>query len=237
MAKVVLVYPPMVFAKKRGFGFPPLGVLYIASFLQKKGIGVKIIDSFIEGQTLKELVEEILEEKPRIVGFSAMTCQVNAVLDIAEELKKRDPSLKIIVGGPHIRSTKEELFKFTKNVDFLFYGEGEFTFYNLVKALENDLSFDEIRGLIYKKNGRVAVNEPPQLIQNLDELPFPNPDLVDIKKYDSYYAKSLPLTSIMASRGCPFHCTFCDSYATHGRILRLRSPKNIVDEIEHNYKK
>lgn len=214
-----------------------MGILYIATFLKKKNVDVKVIDSFIEGHTLKELTEKILKEEPDIVGFSIMTCQVNAFLEIAKELKKMDPSLRICCGGSHIGSTREELFKFTKDIDFLFYGEGEYTFYKFIKAFKKNLSFEEIDGLIYKKDKEVIINKPPKPIQNLDDLPFPDLNLVDIKKYDSYYAKSLPLTSIMASRGCPFNCTFCDAYATHGKTLRLRPPKNIVDEIEHNHKK
>lgn len=237
MAKIVLVYPPTVFGKKRDFGFPPLGVLYIAAFLEKKGMDVRVMDSFIEGHTLKELTGEILKEKPDIVGFSAMTCQIKNVLMAAGELKKRNPTLKIAVGGSHISSTKEEVFDFSEDIDFLFYGESEKTLCELVSALERNLPFGDIDGLIYRKDDEVVVNKPPEPIQNLDELPFPNLGLLDVKKYDSYYAKSLPLTSLIASRGCPFNCTFCDAYATHGKIMRFRTPKSIVDEMEHNYNK
>ncbi len=237
MMKIVLVYPPIVFGEKRGFGFPPLGVLYLATFLEKRRIDVKVIDSFIEGHTLGELTEAIQKENPDVVCFSAMTCQIRNVLAVAEELKRINPSLKIVIGGSHISSTKEEVFNFSENVDFLIYGEGENSLYNLVNALEKNLSVGDIDGLIYKKNEGVRVNKPPELIRNLDELPFPNLDFIDIKKYDSYYARSLPLTSLIASRGCPFNCTFCDAYATHGKILRFRTPKNIVDEMEYDYRK
>ena len=237
MVKVVLIYPPITFGEKRGFGFPPLGVLYIATFLMKKGIDVKVLDSFIEGHTLEELTKLIFREKPSVVGFSAMTCQVRSVLAVAKKLKEINPPLKIVVGGPHISSTKKELFNFSKNIDFLFYGEGEITFYKLVKALDKNLPLAEIDGLIYKENGKVIINKPQKFIENLDKLPFPDFGLVDISKYDSYYAKSLPLSSLIASRGCPFSCTFCDAYATHGKKLRFRSPKNIIDEMEYNYRK
>lgn len=236
MTKVVLVYPPMVFGKKRNFGFPPLGALYIATFLQNKKIDVKVIDSFINGYTLKQLKQIILEEKPDIVGFSAMTCQVNATLDIVESLRRDNHSLRIVVGGSHVSSTKEELFQFTKNIDFLIYGEGENSFYRLVNALEKKEPFEGIEGLIYKSDTITIINNPPQPISDLDELTFPDFRLLNVHDYDSYYAQSLPLATLIASRGCPFSCNFCDAYATHGKVLRLRSPKNIVDEIEYNYK-
>ena len=231
--KVVLVFPPLIFGKKKNFGYPPLGILYIATFLQKNGIAVKVIDSSMEGHTLEELTEIILEERPYIVGFSAMSCQISTVLDVAAELKKHHSSLKIVVGGPHISSSREELFDFSKDIDFLIYGEGEKSFYQLVSGQP----LEKIDGLIYKKDGKITVNNPPQLIQDLDNLPFPDLELLDLQRYDSYFAKSLPLASLMASRGCPYNCIFCDAHSTHGKILRLRTPQNVVDEIEHNYQK
>lgn len=237
MAKVILIYPPMTFGKRRGFGFPPLGILYVAASLKKEGIDVKVVDSFMEGHTLDELKELIIDEKPDIVGFSAMSCQAISVLAIAGKLKKELPSIKIAVGGPHISSTKDELFKFSNDIDFLFYGAGEEVFPEFVKALRNGQALNEINGLIYKNGSGVKINNPLEAIKDLDDLAFPDFGMVDINSYDSYYARSLPLASLMASRGCPFRCTFCDAYATHGRFLRYRSPENIVDEIEYNYKK
>ncbi|MBI2041622.1 MAG: radical SAM protein [Candidatus Nealsonbacteria bacterium] len=230
---VVLVSPSIIFGKGKNFAYPLLGILYIAAFLQKNGIAVKIIDSFVNGYTLDELVEIILKENPSLVGFSAMSCQAKAVLEAAAELKKRCPSLKIAVGGPHISSTKDEIFNFSEDIDFLFYGEGEENFYKLAAGQP----LEEINGLIYKNGNKIIINSPPQLIRELDDLPFPDLALLDIKKYDSYFAKSLPLASLMASRGCPYGCIFCDAHLTHGKILRLRTPENIVDEIENNHRK
>lgn len=235
MPKIVLVYPPMSYGKKRGFGFPPLGVLYLAAALKKKGVNqVRVIDAFIEGYTLEGLARDILNEGPDIVGFSSMTCQVSSVLDIAKELKRRQPHIKIAVGGPHISATKEELFSFTTDIDFLIYGEAEESFYQLVSRLEVG-KFEGIGGLAYKKDNQPIINGPPQPINNLDEIPFPDLGLLNLRKYDSYYARSLPLAYIMGSRGCPFNCIYCNVSATYGSTLRLRSPQNIVDEmVNHN---
>ena len=237
MAKVVLVYLPVTFGKKESLGLPPLGLLYIATFLKEKGVQVKVIDACIQGHTLKELTEEILRENPDVIGFSAMTCQVRTVLEIVRELKMRKCSSKIVVGGHHVNATRQELFEFSSDIDFLFYGEGEKEFFNFVKAVDEKRSFEDVRGLIYKKDSRVIVNPPPELTQNLDELPFPDLSLVDFRRYDIYYAKSLPLTSLLASRGCPHNCIYCSASMVHGKRFRLRSPANVVDEMESNYKK
>lgn len=237
MAKVVLVYPPAIFGRKEGLGLPPLGILYLASFLKNKNISVAVIDGVIKGYSLEELLKEILRHDPGIVGLSAMTCQSLPVLEIAKELRKRKPALKIIVGGHHINATKGELFQFTNDVDFLFYGEGEKELYNLITSLDNHQPLEAVRGLIFKRDGKIVVNEPPLPIMDLDELPFPDLDLLDINEYDIYYAKSLPMTSLLASRGCPFSCIYCSAAMVQGKKFRRRSPRNVADEIEHNYKK
>ena len=68
-------------------------------------------------------------------------------------------------------------------------------------------------------------------------MPFPDLSLINLNEYSIFHGKYKPVTSIMATRGCPYRCTFCDVYLTHGRKLRMRSHKNVVDELEHNYKK
>lgn len=231
---VLIIYPPIELGKKVKFGFPPLGALYLASFLEVKGINVKIVDCEIKGYSLKQIVNLVKKEKPFLFCMSIMTPQVISCLKIAAAIKK-NCNTNIVVGGSHISSTIGELFQFTNSIDFLVYREGEYTIFELYVALKNKSNLNKVYGLIYRKNKKIIINRPRELISNLDDLPFPNLKLVDIKDYDSYYAKSLPLTSMMCSRGCPYNCSFCDQYATHGRKLRLRSVKNVVDEIEKNY--
>ena len=231
---VLLIYPSTDLGRRVKFGFPPLGVLYLASFLEREGVEVKVVDCEIKGYSLKKVVDLVKTEKPSLLCISIMTPQVVSCLKIAHAVKK-DCNTKIVVGGPHISSTLEELFQFTSAIDFLIYGEGEHTLFELYMALKKKRDLNKIDGLIHRKNKKIIKNGSRELISDLDSLPFPNLRLVNIKDYDSYYAKSLPLTSMISSRGCPYNCTFCDQYATHGRKLRLRSPKNIVDEIEKNY--
>lgn len=238
MSDIFLLFPPIEFRKDKQFNYPPLGILYVGTFLKEKGFDVKVIDCEIERHSLDKLKEIIIRENPSIVGFSSMTCQIRNTLIIAKAIKQQNKNIKIICGGPHISSTIGELFKFTNDIDFLVYGEGEHTSYELIKALkERKKDFRGINGIIFKENNKVVVTRPRDHIENLDGLPFPDLSLVKTKRYDAYYAKSLPLTSIMASRGCPFNCNFCDAYATHGRKIRFRSPKNVVNEMEHNYRK
>ena len=231
---VVFIYPPIKFGTKENLTYPPLGVLYIATYAKKMGLSVKFIDSLIEGGTIEEVTASITNENPKFVCFSVMSCQVLNALKLASKIKEHNKDIKIVVGGPHIASTKDELFKYTKDVDYLMYGEGEKAFYELYNA-KNEEDLSKISGLIYKSGDSIKIN-PAEPIQNLDELPFPDLNLVKLNSYNGYYVKSLPVATIMGTRGCIFRCTFCDQFATMGRHFRHRSPKNIVDEIEHNLK-
>lgn len=231
---VIFIYPPIKFGTKENFTFPPLGVLYIATYAEKMGLSVKFIDSLIEGGSIEEIVTSIISESPKFVCFSIMSCQVLNALKLASKIKERNKEIKIVIGGSHIASTKDELFKYTKDVDYLMYGEAEKSFYELYNA-KNDEDLSKISGLIYKSGDSIKIN-PNIPISNLDELPFPDLSLVKLNSYNGYYVKSLPVATIMGTRGCMFRCTFCDQFATMGRQFRHRSPKNIVDEIEHNLK-
>ncbi|MEK6983796.1 MAG: radical SAM protein [Nanoarchaeota archaeon] len=234
MAKdAVFIYPPIRFGSTESFTYPPMGIIYIATYAKKMGLSVKFIDSLIEGGTKEEIVASILNEHPKIVCFSTMTCQIHTALKLATEIKETNKNIKIVFGGSHISSTKEELFHFTKDVDYLMYGEAEKSFYELYNS-KSDEDLSKISGLIYRAGDTIKIN-PNAPIQDLDELPFPDLGLTKLYAYNGYYVKTLPVATIMGTRGCPFRCTFCDQFATMGREFRFRSPKNIVDEIEFNH--
>lgn len=232
---VVFIYPPINFGDTTSFTYPPLGILYVATYAQKKGLSVKVIDSLIEGGTPDEIVAGILKENPKFVCFSIMSCQVLNALKLASKIKEQNKDVKVVFGGSHVASTKDELFRYTKDIDYLMYGEAEIAFYQLYNA-KNKEDLLKIGGLIHRSGDSIITN-PNIPTENLDELPFPDLSLVKLDSYNGYYVKSLPVATIMGTRGCVYRCTFCDQFASMGRKFRHRSPKNIVDEIEYNIKK
>lgn len=230
----VFIYPPIKFGTTESFTYPPLGILYIATYAKEKGVSVKFIDSLIDGGTPDEIVSSILKENPKFVCFSIMSCQVLNALKLASKIKEQDKNVKIIFGGSHVASTKSELFNFSKDIDYLMYGEGEVAFYQIYNA-KNEEDLSKISGLIYRSGDSVKINQMKP-VENLDTLPFPDLSLVKLNSYQGYYVKSLPVSTIMGTRGCVYRCTFCDQFASMGREFRHRTPKNIVDEMEHNLK-
>ncbi|MFH1337340.1 MAG: radical SAM protein [Nanoarchaeota archaeon] len=233
--RILLLNPPFVVGKRQKFTLPPLGILYIAAVLKKNSYHSEVVDCNTKDWSLEKVADYIVDKNPDIVGMGIMTPQIVNTLKICKMVKEKNKDIKICLGGSHINSVGSEVFKFSDDVDFLLVGEGEYAFLDLVKNLKKDYS--KVKNLIYREKGKVKINDRREPIKDLDELPFPDFSLVDIYAYKSPYVENYPMMPIIASRGCPFNCSFCDAHRTHGRLLRKRSPKNIVDEIEYNIKK
>lgn len=223
---VVLFYPPNFFVEtaqkqkvtqrlpQRWEKSPPLGILYLASVLEKNEISVNIIDANALEIGLEETLKLIEKEKPKIVGISATTYQIRAAVQLAKRLKEESRNEIVIgLGGAHVSSDPDFINRLPF-FDFGLVGEGEITFPKLVKKA---LSDEKVKGIFY--------GEQPT---NLDEIPFPARHLVD-KRW--YFPSGQEVAPILANRGCPYNCIFCSSKVL-GRRVRFRSPTNIVDEME-----
>jgi len=238
--KTLLILPPSYPGKKRRSSAPPLSLLYLGSFLKSKNYEVSIIDADILGYDLDELVDKILKQKPGVVGLNAMTPFVGMVLNIVKRIKAKNKDIKIVLGGPHVTATLDELLKLSLDVDFLVYGEGEITLWKLLQALEKNESLVDITGLIYRHNNQIIINPPRELISDLNSLPMLDFSLMenfDIKNYTLFYSEGRNTMNMLASRGCLFSCTFCSAHLTHGKAPRFRSPEKVIEEIKMNQKK
>ena len=220
---------------------PPLGMLYIAGYLREKmeALEISILDGQLEG--FEKTLSGIKEFAPDILGISSHTLVANGAYEISRRIKKEYPEMLVIMGGPHCTGVPEDVL-LKSDADLVCVGEGEATMLEVVSAFKEksrDISavnFSKIDGLAYLELGKVVYTAPRQFIQDLDEIPFPARDLVDMSVYSGWYVtKRLPETRIISSRGCPFHCTFCSCavWKTSKPNVRIRSPKNVVDEIEH----
>jgi len=219
-------------AKKRN-SQPPLGILYIASVAQKRGHYVEMIDSDVEDFTLDTLVEHILKGNWDMVGITATSPIFHKAVELAKGLKKNNFSKPILIGGEHMNIFKKEaLFDC---FDYGFFGESDRTFDQFLAVYESgSRDFKEITGLVYRENGELIETPEPERIKDLDTLDFPDLSLLNHKKYNMSFAKfkKRQYMPIIASRGCPYKCTFCSEPLTNP-VVRFRSAKNIVDEMEH----
>lgn len=219
--------------KQRGV-YPPLGLLYIAATLEKNSHQVKIIDCDIEGNEAENKIEKTCQDfKPQMVGFYAMTWSYQQAKKLAKKNKEIDNKIITIIGGPNMTCLPQYSLEFG-DFDFGITSEGEETIIELIEKLEgkNNLELDQIRGLVFKKNDQVIINPPRPLIQDLNTIPFPARHLLPIEKYFDVFSREKHFATIIATRGCPFNCTFCDRKNRMGRSWRKRSPENIYQEIK-----
>lgn len=238
MAEVVLINPPISTIERYGgladvgSVLPPLGLCYIASFLERAGYSVSIIDGEVLNLSIKQVAEEVSAINPHIVGITSTTLTYSHAISVAQEIKSLDSDIEIVLGGPHISAIKSGVLMDT--VDYAVYGEGEITFIDLMEHLDGKKKAEDIDGLIYKENDRIIVNHPREYIKDVDTIPYPARHLLpDLRLYvpNAQNYRRLPSTSMITSRGCPFNCYFCD-HSTFGRIFRGHSPSYVVGELE-----
>jgi radical SAM superfamily enzyme YgiQ (UPF0313 family) len=206
---------------KTNYTEPPLSILYLSSYLREflnKNIEIKILDLAVKNREKKELLSEIEKEKPEFIGITTTTLTACWTKDFIEKIKKISPSTITVVGGPH----PTVLPSYFENSDFVVQGEGERAIYEIINNKKKEKYIRE------------------EQIRNLDEIPYPSYDLIDISSYTYSYphpTKNELYCRIITSRGCPFNCSFCQSPLIWGRKVRYRSVENVLGEIELLVKK
>ena len=212
----------------------PMGLMYLAGYLQAYGHEVQIVD--VLNDTIWNNLRTIIGKSGAdVIGITSMTTGIKEALETAQ-ISKDELAVPTVFGGPHASGTPETLTKHPF-VDISVIGEGEQTFLELLSILERGGSLKEVNGICYIENGDVIRTAPRQLIGDLDSIPWPARDLVDMEKYYmdiSSHRGIFPAYTVFASRGCPFDCAFCTSNIW-GRRWRKRDPKKVVDEIEYVY--
>jgi radical SAM superfamily enzyme YgiQ (UPF0313 family) len=214
------------------FVSPPLGLLYIAAALKKNGHNVSVIDYSLEKLDHKNLAARIEQEKTGLVGISTVTPKIYDAMELAEFIKKEFPEMIIAAGGPHATLLPEAVLKDCPSIDFIVQGEGEFALNALVERLENNLTADGLDGIAFRKGKEIINNPLKEYIADLNSIPMPDRELIDINRYSGFLKTSVsPATTIMTSRGCPYRCIYCSKPVT-GEKVRATTPENVIKEIK-----
>ncbi|PLW80708.1 hypothetical protein C0585_01310 [Candidatus Woesearchaeota archaeon] len=240
--KIILISIQMQDFQNSRFRSPPLGMLQLSSMIKNNKHICHVFDYGEKDKNLiNDLILKIKKIKPDVVGFTISTPLFNIIKKISKEIKKQFPDLILASGGPHPTINPIETLKNTM-LDVVFLGESDLSF---IEFLDN-LSLKELpfallktKGIYYKdkKNNKIIKTPKQEIPRNLDKLPLPDWDQINLKNYiplPNQY-KKLPLIPIITSRGCPFKCTFCS--IPQERIFRQRSVKSIIDEIKEYKKK
>jgi len=185
-------------------------------------------DLFI-GRDAEALLDKI--QPNDIIAFSTMSGEHHWALKVAGSIKAKIKALTVF-GGPHPTYFPEIINH--PAVDIACCGEGEFAMLDLANAYDKGADFIDIPNLLVKRGNKIKKNDVRPLIPDLDSLPFPDREIY----YKYPFLKRSSLKTFMASRGCPFSCSFCfndklrDIYSDKGKYVRFRSPQNIINEIE-----
>lgn len=206
------------------FPSPSLGI--IAEILEQNEVAYDVLDLNL-GYSFTDLVQKVKHFNPDLLGFSMMTPQYKKNYDLLTKIKLSYPNLKIAVGGVHVSSFKENVLKQCSTIDFGAVLEGEKTIIELCDGKQ----LEDIKGLLYKKNGKIYVNDDREYIINLDDIPFPRYRKFELNKYLTN------VIGLITSRGCPYRCIYCCVKCTTGRKFRVRSIESVFAEISYFYSK
>jgi len=211
----------------------PDWLAYAAAVLEQDSLDVRLMDMVAEDKTKEDLRSLARQEKPDFVILDSTTPSIYSDIECAR-IVKNESNTKVIMVGPHISALPEETLASAEGaIDIACIGEYDYSVRDAIKRFDN---LDSVKGIAYYKDSRIIKTAPRPLIDNLDELPFPAWHHLDLMKYFDG-GKLYPYIDIISGRGCPNRCIFCLwPQVMHGTKYRLRSARNVVDEIEHDIK-
>ncbi|MBN2053415.1 B12-binding domain-containing radical SAM protein [bacterium] len=236
--KVAFIFPPYshkLFAENlhvvdQQFGvFPPLNLLYAAAILERAGHQVLVIDAASRRIDMAQALREVEEFDPALLAFNVITYMYRQTLEWIVYMKKHT-NLPVIIGGRNMTYYPYESMV-DPHIDFGILGEANSSLPIFMEAFAAGEGLEQVPGLAYKRNGEVVMNPPPPLVP-FDDYPFPARHLVPNENYFSHVSQLKNFTIGLTSLGCPHKCIFC---VMAEMPYRVRSPRNVLDEIIHCY--
>jgi len=239
--RILLVSSPFrdLYGKsKRGVGYYfPLGIGYIASYLEQHGYDVELLVETKNRSVSRELKALLARQAYLFVGISAMTSAFPEAVRLAGIVKYHSPQTPVAIGGPHVSAMGPSVLSENPEFDYVCIGEGEVTSLELATALgDGARGFQDVRGLIWRTvPGEIIVNPPRPFQDNIDSFPLPARHLVDFQSFSlstHVTAGGGTSASMITSRGCPFGCAFCSAHLTVGKKYRFRTEESVIEELK-----
>lgn len=237
---ILLVEPPKDYWFLMGeYLPPPTPLLVLAAYIEREipDIEIEVLDCQAEGRDWTDVKRKVESSSPDMVAASGFTCNAYACARVAEIAKEVDESIVTVLGGQHFSFTAEESLRSFPEVDCIVRGEGEITFVELIRSLQNRADLGRISGLSFRHDGGTFHTPPRDLITNLDTLPFPAYHLVEDNlgryHFSMMAGKNARYLILEGSRGCNHRCSFCTQWRHWRGTWRTKSSKRIADEMEH----
>ncbi len=225
---VTLVNPAAPIGAAMHMPFALLGLGYLAAVLEKNGYQVDVIDCQILKLSLEDFRTEISKRKPDIIGVTSSTLTYQTGLKLIKIAKEALPNSVTVAGGPHVTFWDDHALEECPELDVVVRREGENTLLELVQRIEAGESYLNVIGTTVRADDKILRNPDRPYIEDLDSLPFPARHLWPMERFRELE----DILYLAASRGCVYWCEFCTTVRMHGRKYRMRSPQNVVDELE-----
>ena len=212
----------------------PLGLLYLAAFVRQNKYAVEMFDGTFE-PSQAGFTQALADHRPRVVGITAVSPNREIALELAK--KAKESGAVVLVGGPDPTQFPERYLQHTQ-VDFVVHHEGELTLVELLDRIlrgNRKFRFEDIEGIAYRKpDGEIQLNPRRPYILDLDSLPQPARDMINVECYLDYWREHNGYASltINLTRGCPYNCQWCRE-SVHGPDFRIRSPRSVVSEVKN----
>jgi anaerobic magnesium-protoporphyrin IX monomethyl ester cyclase len=209
---------------------PPLGLAQLAGCLEEAKIPVEILDANALELGWAGLEEAIAQASPDLIGITVFTPWVPDVAKAVRVARQAAPQAVIVLGGPHVTFTVEETFETMPEADIVVRGEGDQIVVDLARALDAGDGLEDVPGISYRRDGRIVENPAPPPL-DLTKLPLPAFHLMPM---DRYHFASLggPFATVVASRGCPFRCSFCSEWPFWRGGWRPHDPESVIEQID-----
>lgn len=231
--KITFVYPDLLLHRPDWTGYFYVGIASLSTVLRQEGHGTSLIH-ITKPVSKASFIDRIRRENPDVIGFSSTSPMFPLVRQLAGWLEEERIDTLNICGGIHPTIAPEETIS-VAGIDIICRGEGETPLLELCRKLERKEEVGNIRNLWIKSNEGIQKNPLRPLLENIDELPFPDRSVFD---YQNLYAERQGRLSFLASRGCPYNCAYCCNhlirkvYGSEGKTIRFRSVDNVISEIK-----
>jgi anaerobic magnesium-protoporphyrin IX monomethyl ester cyclase len=227
--KITLINPPYPPSVHSHPPFIPLGLAYLGAVAEKAGHQITIIDCQAERLTYEAFSARIAQTSSDVIGVTATTLLYKSAMKLITIAKQTQPQATTMLGGSHGTFWDENALNEYPSLDIVVRREGEQTFIELLEKLQIKTSLTSVLGITYRNGDKITRNADRPFIEDLDSIPFPAHHLMPL---ESLKRDGKILFPLISSRGCVFWCDFCSTVRMFGRGYRMRSPKNVVDEMQ-----
>jgi len=246
MMKILMLNPPFLpnysrnsrspAVTKGGTIYFPIWLSYATGVLEKEGFDVKLVDAPAQKLELNDVIKISKEFEPEMVVIDTSTPSIYSDIKVASKIKDETKAFVVLV-GTHVSALPKETLGMAKKIDAVTIQEYDYTLPELAKHIKEKKDLKNVKGIAFRsKGGKIVVNGPRQMIENLDYLPFVSSVYkkhLNIKNY-FYSSAGYPLVMMITGRGCPFRCFWCNwPQVFHGHQYRLRSAENVAEEFEY----